>query len=141
MWSAKAPGRRRQTSPPDAFVPCCGHLIFREPPGSYDICEICFWEDDIVMLRWPTTGGGANHVALVEAQTNYAEFAASERAHRVHVRPATDDEPIEPGWRPIDLDRDSFEPPGEQDSPWPEDATVLYWWRSSYWRRDRQAAG
>jgi hypothetical protein len=141
MWSAKAPGRRRQTSPPDGCVPCCGHLIFREPPGSYDICEICFWEDDIVMLRWPTTGGGANHLSLVEAQGNYAEFGASDRAHRVHVRPATDDDHIEPGWRPIDPQRDSFEPEGERDAPWPEDSTVLYWWRPTFWRRDRKAAG
>ena len=66
--------------------PCCGHLIFLEPPGSYDICEICFWEDDIVMLRWPTSGGGANHASLVEAQRNYAEFGASERARIAHVR-------------------------------------------------------
>jgi hypothetical protein len=120
--------------------PCCGHLIFREPPGSYDICEICFWEDDIVMLRWPTTGGGANHVSLVEAQGNYADFGASDLAHRVHVRPATDDDLIEPGWRPIDLERDSFEPEGEQTAPWPEDSTVLYWWRPTFWRRDPQAA-
>jgi hypothetical protein len=120
--------------------PCCGHVIFLEPPGSYDICEICFWEDDIVMLRWPTTGGGANHVALVEAQSNYADFGASERAHAVHVRPATDDEPIEPGWRPIDNARDSFEPDGEQEAPWPEDSIVLYWWRPTFWRRDRQVA-
>ncbi|MGZ4183138.1 MAG: CPCC family cysteine-rich protein [Solirubrobacteraceae bacterium] len=117
--------------------PCCGHVIFLEPPGSYDICEICFWEDDIVMLRWPTNGGGANHASLVEAQHNYAEFGAGERAHLVHVRPATDAEPVEDGWRPIDLERDSFEPPGVQEAPWPEDPTVLYWWRPTFWRRDR----
>jgi len=28
--------------------PCCGYLVFTEPPGSYDICSICFWEDDPV---------------------------------------------------------------------------------------------
>ena len=120
--------------------PACGHVIFLEPPGSYDICEICFWEDDIVMLRWPGTGGGANHVALVEAQRNYAEFGASERAHVVHVRAATDDDPVEPGWRPIDLQQESFEPEGVQEAPWPEDSTVLYWWRPTFWRRDRKAA-
>jgi hypothetical protein len=111
-------------------------LIFLEPPGSYDICEICFWEDDIVMLRWPTSGGGANHVPLVEAQSNFAEFGASERAHIVHVRPASDDDLIEDGWRPVDLDRDSFEAEGVHDAPWPEDSTVLYWWRPTFWRRD-----
>jgi hypothetical protein len=31
--------------------PCCGHLVYIEPPGSHDICKVCFWEDDIVMLR------------------------------------------------------------------------------------------
>jgi hypothetical protein len=117
--------------------PCCGHLIFREPPGSYDICEICFWEDDVTMLRWPATGGGANHASLVEAQRNYAEFGAGERGHLVHVRQATKDDALEPGWRPIDPERDSFEPAGAQEAPWPEDATVLYWWRPTFWRRDR----
>jgi hypothetical protein len=116
--------------------PCCGHLIFREPPGSYDICEICFWEDDLVMLRWPTVGGGANRVALVDAQRNYAEFGAGERANLVHVRPPTEDERVDPGWRPIDLTRDSFEAERENHAPWPEDATVLYWWRPTFWRRD-----
>jgi len=40
--------------------PCCGHRIFDEPPGSCDICKICFWEDDNVQLRWPDYAGGAN---------------------------------------------------------------------------------
>lgn len=120
--------------------PCCGHLIFPEPPGSYDICEICFWEDDLVMLRWPATGGGANDASLVEAQRNYAEFGAGERGHLVHVRTATEDDAVDPGWRPIDSQRDSFEPGGVQEAPWPEDATVLYWWRPTFWRGDRAQA-
>ncbi|MFF1900798.1 CPCC family cysteine-rich protein [Streptomyces sp. NPDC058206] len=34
---------------------CCGHLTLGEPPGSYEICSVCFWEDDRVQLRWPKT--------------------------------------------------------------------------------------
>jgi hypothetical protein len=30
------------------------------PPGSYEICPVCFWDDDLVQLRWPTYAGGAN---------------------------------------------------------------------------------
>ena len=27
--------------------PCCGYkTLDEEPPNTYDICEICFWEDD-----------------------------------------------------------------------------------------------
>ncbi|HEY5908286.1 MAG TPA: CPCC family cysteine-rich protein, partial [Vicinamibacteria bacterium] len=40
--------------------PCCGYLMFKESPGSHDICKICFWEDDIVQLRDPHFSGGAN---------------------------------------------------------------------------------
>jgi hypothetical protein len=28
-------------------------------PGSYEICSVCFWEDDGVQFRWPTIAGGA----------------------------------------------------------------------------------
>jgi hypothetical protein len=115
--------------------PCCGHLVFHEPPGSYDICSICFWEDDVVMLRWATVEGGANHVSLVEGQRNFAEFGATERRVLPYVRPPSDEDPIEDGWRPIDLERDSFEAEGEHDAPWPADATVLYYWRPTFWRR------
>ncbi|MGX1964083.1 CPCC family cysteine-rich protein [Streptomyces sp. CB02115] len=37
-------------------------------PGSYKICPVCFWEDDGAQFRWPTMGGGANKVSLIEAQ-------------------------------------------------------------------------
>ncbi|MEV5113035.1 hypothetical protein MRBL20_001149 [Peribacillus frigoritolerans] len=31
--------------------PCCGYkTLDEEPPGTYDICSICFCEDDGVQL-------------------------------------------------------------------------------------------
>ena len=32
--------------------PGCGYLVFDEPPGSYEICPICFGEDDLAQLRF-----------------------------------------------------------------------------------------
>jgi hypothetical protein len=48
--------------------PACGFLTMSEPPGSYNICEVCGWEDDHVQLADPRYRGGANHESLVEAQ-------------------------------------------------------------------------
>ncbi|MGX1949148.1 CPCC family cysteine-rich protein [Streptomyces anulatus] len=48
--------------------PCCGHRVLGAMPGSYKICPVCFWEDDGAQFRWPTMGGGANKVSLIEAQ-------------------------------------------------------------------------
>jgi hypothetical protein len=52
--------------------PCCGYLVFEEEPGSYDICPICFWEDDLSQLRWLDSAGGANRPSLIEAQVTFA---------------------------------------------------------------------
>ncbi|MEV0643746.1 CPCC family cysteine-rich protein [Phytomonospora sp. NPDC050363] len=108
---------------------CCGHLTMDSPPGSHAICEVCFWEDDGVQLRWPGYPGGANMPPLIESQKNVARFGAMEEHFVVKVRPPRADEPLEPAWRPIDLVRDRFEPDGVRLAPSQPDATVFYWWR------------
>ncbi|WP_079277523.1 CPCC family cysteine-rich protein [Streptomyces sp. CB03234] len=89
--------------------PCCGHRALGEMPGSYEICPVCFWEDDGVQFRWPAMSGGANRVSLIEAQRNYKDFGACDQHGRRYVRPPAEDEPLDPTWRPIDLTRDCFE--------------------------------
>lgn len=116
--------------------PCCGHLVFAQAPGSYDICPICFWEDDVVQLRWPDYRGGANRPCLGDAQIEYAGAGAIERRFTGIVRGASADEPVEPGWRPADPAIDNFETWSADRVAWPSDRSVLYWWRPTYWRRD-----
>ncbi len=106
----------------------------RDLPGSYDICKVCFWEDDVVQLRWPTYPGGAIRPSLAESQSNFGRFGAMEERFVRHVRPSLDTEPIDDGWGPIDLDRDSFEKPLDKERDWPDDLTALYWWRPTFWR-------
>ena len=49
--------------------PACGFKMFDELPGSYDVCEICFWEDDVSQLRNPIDSSeGANQKSLYEWQ-------------------------------------------------------------------------
>ncbi|WP_250008050.1 CPCC family cysteine-rich protein [Actinoplanes sp. M2I2] len=117
---------------------CCGHLTMDEPPGSFFICPVCFWEDDNLQLRWPDWAGGANRPCLIDAQRSYQQIGGCEERTRHLVRPPGDDEPADPAWRPIDLGRDRFEPRGVALAAWPADLTVLYWWRyrdTGFWRR------
>lgn len=114
--------------------PCCGHLTFDEPPGSYSICAVCFWEDDSVQLRWPMMQGGANRPSLIDAQIAYQEYGAMENRFVANVRPPRLDEPIEGGWRKIDPHRDAFEALDDRSAEWPDDLTRLYWWRTTFWR-------
>lgn len=67
--------------------PCCGNLTFGEPPpGTFDVCPVCFWEDDDVQYRDPQFRGGANKVSLCEARTNYASIGASSEEFVGQVR-------------------------------------------------------
>ncbi|MBC6973621.1 hypothetical protein H9I32_14995 [Bacillus sp. Xin] len=49
--------------------PCCGYkTLEEEPPGTFDICSICFWEDDNVQFDDPDYEGGANEESLRQYQ-------------------------------------------------------------------------
>lgn len=73
--------------------PCCGYYTFDEKPnGSYDICKVCFWEDDPMQLEDPTYNGGGNHISLKEARENFLKFGACERKMIVYVRKPKQDE-------------------------------------------------
>ena len=68
--------------------PCCGFYTFkRKPTGSYDICPVCFWEDDLFQSLDPDCIGiGANKVSLNQGKANFIEFGACEREMIPNVR-------------------------------------------------------
>ena len=119
--------------------PCCGFLVFRQQPGNHEKCPICLWEDDLAQLRFPRLPGSANHVSLLEAQRNYADFGAAERRYRNVDRERPDEERRDRGWRPLDPEHDNVEEPQggiDYANSYPlNDTTVLYYWRETYWRR------
>ena len=76
--------------------PCCGYLTLDEaPPGTYDICDVCWWEDDFVQYNDPNFRGGANHLSLNEARANFRRMRVSDRRFAKLARPPMPDE--EPG--------------------------------------------
>jgi hypothetical protein len=116
--------------------PCCGYLT-SSSPGSFDICPICDWEDDLSQLRFPRMAGGANHPSLVEAQANFAAIGASDPRRVAHVRPAQAGDARDPLWRPVDPEVDSIEDPTpgrDYGRDYPADGAGLYYWRPTYWR-------
>jgi hypothetical protein len=69
---------------------CCGYQTMAQPAtGTYDICPVCFWEDDLVQYEDPTYAGGANRPNLIESRVNFERYGACEPTSVRHVRPPT----------------------------------------------------
>lgn len=67
---------------------CCSFLTLTSAEsGSYEICPVCFWEDDPVQNEDIDYAGGANEVSLTAALNNFIDFGASERRFIQNVRP------------------------------------------------------
>ena len=57
--------------------PCCDYFTLTNR-GDYEICEICFWEDDGLDLKELKSHSGPNHITLEEGRMNFLRFGACE---------------------------------------------------------------
>jgi hypothetical protein len=84
--------------------PCCGFKTFdKKPPGTYEICKICFWEDNSFQYHNPDFKGGTNEVSLREAQTNFIKIGASRKRFLNYVHKPTKNDVKDPSWQPLEL--------------------------------------
>jgi hypothetical protein len=83
--------------------PCCGCKTLGER-GGYEICHVCFWEDDgqddsNADEVW---GGPNGPLSLTAARANFQAFGACSKRHQQFVRPPLPEElpeqrHVEPG--------------------------------------------
>lgn len=83
---------KKKDEPKKYKCPCCGHFTFEKKDRTYDICPVCFWEDDPEQYKNPTLHNGANRLSLAEAKVNYKHFSASDPELLKYVRGPKKDE-------------------------------------------------
>lgn len=73
--------------------PCCDHYTLDDKPdNTFQICPVCYWEDDGVQLNDPSYEGGANVMSLNQARVNFKEFGVIDLQFKEKVRPPLEDE-------------------------------------------------
>ena len=72
--------------------PCCGYYTLNDKPGSFEICPVCYWEDDNIQYVKPDYEGGANGISLNKARENYKKVGAISEEYLDCVRPPLDEE-------------------------------------------------
>ena len=85
-----APPERAPFAP--VACPCCGYATLTAR-GLYDLCPVCFWEDDGQdNADADEERGRPNPVSLLEGRANFLRFGASVEHDRAKVRPPRPDE-------------------------------------------------
>jgi hypothetical protein len=78
--------------------PVCGYLTI-ETQHDWDVCPICFWEDDVGLYDRDDVVSPANRdMSLAQAQVNYHRFGAVDLQFVKLVRPPTAEETRQEGW-------------------------------------------
>lgn len=70
--------------------PCCGYLTLGER-AAYDLCPVCFWEDDGQddPHADEVRGGPNGHLSLAAARANFQRIGACDEDALRFVRPPT----------------------------------------------------
>ena len=79
-------------SSPQLACPCCGCLTLPSH-GTYDICPVCFWEDDFTVD--PEDDLNPNNMSLFDARANLAAWGAVDPELVHWTRPPRPDEVLE----------------------------------------------
>jgi hypothetical protein len=111
--------------------PVCGFLTLKEPPGSYETCVVCGWEDDVSQLLFPSSLG-ANRVSLQQAQNNFVKIGFSNKNILLRLlKKNQNNYEKDPQWRLLRA-ADIKDRPADVDPSkvYPEDITELYYWRN-----------
>ena len=75
--------------------PCCGfYTVDSDDEVIVDICDVCFWQYDVVAHEHPEISIGPNGLSLNEARINYKKYGACKKqfANTKFVRRPLDDE-------------------------------------------------
>ena len=62
-----------------AQCPCCDYYSL-QARGGFEICPVCYWEDDGQDLDALDTVSGPNHITLRKARLNFEGIGASDAA-------------------------------------------------------------
>lgn len=80
--------------------PCCGYETLRERE-AWEICPICFWEDEPTSDPYVATGGPNGSLSLYQAQRNFSVIGASDQGSLIHVRRPGQTDQRDPNWKPL----------------------------------------
>ena len=69
--------KRHKAPRPRFRCPCCDYVTLSQR-GHYDICPVCFWEDDGGDIDRADAHSGPNHMTLREGRDNFERFGACE---------------------------------------------------------------
>jgi len=73
--------------------PCCGYYTLKDSyENTFELCEVCFWENDGIQFGDPDYEGGANGVSLNQARENFSKFGACDEWSTGSVRQPTAEE-------------------------------------------------
>jgi Cysteine-rich CPCC/Bacteriocin-protection, YdeI or OmpD-Associated/Domain of unknown function (DUF1905) len=81
--------------------PCCGYKTHNREDSLWDICQVCFWQNDPPTLSDPYYEGGANGISLIKAQQNFIAFGACDKRSISSVRPPMPNESKDENWKII----------------------------------------
>ncbi|WP_221088938.1 CPCC family cysteine-rich protein [Deinococcus aquaedulcis] len=65
--------------------PCCGFLTLATL-GEYEVCPVCFWEDQTDCALKPDELSEANGLSLSQARLHFNRYGACEPGLAAHVR-------------------------------------------------------